>query len=39
MSALGRLLWQRAAEELGERSVTTEIVRWYEKQMGFELKD
>jgi 3-hydroxyisobutyrate dehydrogenase-like beta-hydroxyacid dehydrogenase len=39
MSVLGRDLWRRAVEELGEGSVTTEIVRWYERQMGFELKD
>lgn len=39
MSALGRELWRRAVAKLGEGSVTTEIVRWYERQMGFELKD
>jgi 3-hydroxyisobutyrate dehydrogenase-like beta-hydroxyacid dehydrogenase len=39
VSELGRALWQRAASELGEGRGTTEIVRWYERQMGFELKD
>lgn len=39
LSAFGRDLWRRAVEELGEGRVTTEIVRWYEAQMGFELKD
>jgi 3-hydroxyisobutyrate dehydrogenase len=39
ISDFGRALWARAVAELGEGRVTTEIVRWYEQQMGFELKD
>jgi 3-hydroxyisobutyrate dehydrogenase len=39
ISDFGRALWARAVAELGAESVTTEIVRWYERQMGFELKD
>lgn len=39
MSELGRELWRRAVEELGPGAVTTEIVRWVERQMGVELKD
>jgi 3-hydroxyisobutyrate dehydrogenase len=39
ISDFGRGLWARAVDELGSGSVTTEIVRWYERQMGFELKD
>lgn len=39
ISDFGRDLWARAVDELGEGRVTTEIVRWYEQRMGFELKD
>jgi 3-hydroxyisobutyrate dehydrogenase-like beta-hydroxyacid dehydrogenase len=39
ISDFGRDLWARAVDELGEGRVTTEIVRWYEQHMGFELKD
>jgi 3-hydroxyisobutyrate dehydrogenase-like beta-hydroxyacid dehydrogenase len=39
ISDFGRDLWARAVEELGAGRVTTEIVRWYEQRMGFELKD
>jgi 3-hydroxyisobutyrate dehydrogenase len=39
ISDFGRELWARAVDELGAGRVTTEIVRWYEQRMGFELKD
>jgi len=39
ISDFGREVWARAVDELGEGRVTTEIVRWYEQRMGFELKD
>ena len=39
ISDFGRDLWARAVDELGAGRVTTEIVRWYEQRMGFELKD
>jgi 3-hydroxyisobutyrate dehydrogenase len=39
ISDFGRDLWARAVAELGEGRVTTEIVKWYEQRMGFELKD
>jgi 3-hydroxyisobutyrate dehydrogenase len=39
VSEFGHGLWQRAVSELGEGRGVTEIVRWYERQTGFELKD
>jgi 3-hydroxyisobutyrate dehydrogenase-like beta-hydroxyacid dehydrogenase len=39
ISDFGRELWARAVAELGDGRVTTEIVKWYEQRMGFELKD
>ena len=39
VSDFGREIWARAVAELGEGRVTTEIVKWYEQRMGFELKD
>jgi 3-hydroxyisobutyrate dehydrogenase len=39
VSDFGRDVWARAVAELGEGRVTTEIVKWYEQRMGFELKD
>ena len=39
VSDFGRDVWARAVADLGEGRVTTEIVKWYEQRMGFELKD
>jgi 3-hydroxyisobutyrate dehydrogenase-like beta-hydroxyacid dehydrogenase len=39
MSELGRERWQHAVETLGPGAVTTEIVRFVEREMGVELRD
>jgi 3-hydroxyisobutyrate dehydrogenase len=39
MTEMGRARWQKAVETLGPGSVTTEIVRFVEQEMGVELKD
>lgn len=39
MTALGMERWQKAVEMLGRGAVTTEIVRFVEREMGVELKD
>ncbi|MCC6947166.1 MAG: NAD(P)-dependent oxidoreductase [Bradyrhizobiaceae bacterium] len=39
MMALGTERWQQAVETLGRGAVTTEVVRFVEREMGVELKD